>query len=51
MQPKYPRLPMPTEFITYLDEEVTKCQRFVHDLDNSAAWALQLEQTSYKIPT
>jgi len=48
---KYPRLPLPTEFITYLDDELTKCQRFVHDLDNSAAWALQLEQTSYKIPT
>ena len=48
---KYPRLPLPTEFITYLDNELEKCQRFVHDLDNSAAWALQLEQTSYKIPS
>ena len=46
---KYPRLPMPMEFLTYLDEEYAKCHRFMHDLKNAGAWALQLEQTQGKI--
>ena len=46
---KYPRLPMPLEFLTYLDEENNKCQRFLFDLKNAGAWALQLEQTSGRI--
>jgi len=46
---KYPRLPMPMEFLTYLDEEHTKCHRFLYDLKNAGAWALQLEQTQGKI--
>ena len=46
---KYPRLPLPIEFLTYLDEENAKCHRFLHDLKNAGAWALQLEQTQGKI--
>ena len=46
---KYPRLPLPIDFITYLDEEHIKCHRFLHDLKNAGQWALQLEQTQGKI--
>ena len=41
---KYRHLPMPVEFITYLNNELDKAERFLMDLKNSAAWALQLEQ-------
>jgi len=46
---KYRHLPMPTEFIQYLDSEMQRCINFLANLENSAEWALQLEQTSYKI--
>jgi len=46
---KYPRLPMPMEFLTYLDEEYAKASRFLLELKNAGAWALQLEQTQGKI--
>ena len=46
---KWPRLPLPNEFIEYLDHEVKRCHDFIRNLENSAEWALQLEQTSYKI--
>ena len=46
---KWPRLPLPTEFIEYLDHEVKRCNHFIANLENAANWALQLEQTSYKL--
>ena len=46
---KYRHLPMPTEFIQYLEDDLQKCQHFLATLENAAEWALQLEQTSYKI--
>lgn len=46
---KYRHLPMPTEFITYLDRELQKANSFLENLKNAGAWALQLEQTQGKI--
>lgn len=46
---KYPRLPMPLEFLTYLDDEYAKSFNFLQNLKNAGAWALQLEQTESKI--
>ena len=46
---KYRHLPMPIEFLTYLDEEYNKAHRFLLELKNAGAWALQLEQRQGKI--
>ena len=46
---KYPRLPMPIDFVSYLDDEYLKAFNFLESLKNAGAWALQLEQTQGKI--
>ena len=46
---KYPRLPMPIDFVSYLDDEYLKAFNFLESLRNAGAWALQLEQTQGKI--
>ena len=46
---KYPRLPMPIDFVSYLDDEYLKAFNFLENLRNAGAWALQLEQTQGKI--
>ena len=42
---KYRHLPMPTEFIQYLENDMQRCQHFLGILDNAAEWALHFEQT------
>ena len=46
---KYPRLPMPVDFVSYLDDEYMKAFNFLENLKNAGSWALQLEQTQGKM--
>jgi len=48
---KYPRLPLPVDFVTYLDDEHKKAFNFLENLKNAGAWALQLEQNGVKYRT